>query len=75
MLPNNFFIRLSICVLVFSLNVSSTIASNIDEDLSTPKNAIETHLRFLQKDSYDPERRPKLFRYLQAALTKEKLLP
>ena len=74
MLPNNFFIRLSICVLVFSLNVSSTIASNIDEDLSTPKNAIETHLRFLQKDSYDPERAAKVIPISAGSLNERKAI-
>ena len=56
MMRHHIFIRLYFCLVFLGLSTSSTLAAQIDKDLSSPKDAIETHLSFLQEDNYNPER-------------------
>ena len=47
-------------VLLIGLASTSSYGQGADPDLMSPKNAIETHLIYLQDDSYNPKQSAKV---------------
>ena len=60
MIPlNRMILKQFLVVLFFGLTTTSNLCMGADPDLKSPQKAIETHLLYLQDDSYNPERSAK----------------
>ena len=51
-------------LLFFFLN-AVVFGQQVQPNLSTPKNALYTHIYFLQEDSFEPEKAALVFKYVQ----------
>lgn len=67
-------LRPFLVLLIFGLTSTSNNCLGADPDLNSPQKAIETHLLYLQDDSYDPQRSAKVIPISYGDLKKRKAI-